>query len=86
MPEIRLRPKGQITIPASILEKAQLTEDAMLEVELVNGVITLTPQPRGKGQAREDIMAYAGIFRGAWGNQAQAVDDTIARLRDEWER
>jgi bifunctional DNA-binding transcriptional regulator/antitoxin component of YhaV-PrlF toxin-antitoxin module len=86
MPEVRLRAKGQITIPASIIEKAQLAEDVRLEVELVNGVITLTPQPQSKGRAREDIMAYAGIFRGAWGDTPQVVDETISTLRDEWER
>ena len=86
MPEVRLRPKGQVTIPASIIEKAHLTEDVMLDVELVNGVITLTPHPQGKGRAREDIMAYAGIFRGAWGDTPKKVDETISRLRDEWER
>lgn len=86
MPEVRLRPKGQVTIPASIIEKAHLSEDVMLDVELVNGVITLTPHPQGKGRAREDIMAYAGIFRGAWGDTAKKVDETISKLRDEWER
>lgn len=86
MPEVRLRPKGQVTIPASIIEKAHLAEDVMLDVALVNGVITLTPQPKAKGSQREDIMAYAGIFHGAWGDTPKRVDETITKLRDEWER
>lgn len=86
MAEVRLRPKGQITIPASIIEKARLAEDVMLDVELVNGVITLTPLPQSKGRAREDIMAYAGVFRGAWGDTPRSVDETIIGLRNEWER
>ena len=86
MPEVRLRPKGQVTIPASIIEKAHLTEDVMLDVELVNGVITMTPHPQGKGCTREDIMAYAGIFQGAWGDTPKKVDETVSKLRDEWER
>lgn len=86
MPEVRLRPKGQLTIPASIIEKAQLTKGVMLDVELVNGVITLTPQPKGKLRAREDIMACAGIFQGAWGNDPNKVDEALSKLRDEWER
>ena len=84
MPEVRLRTKGQVTIPANILEKAHLAEDAMLDVALVNGVITLTPQ--AKGTKREDIMAYAGIFQGAWGNTPEKVIETISHLRDAWER
>ena len=34
----------------------------------------------------EDVMSYAGIFQGAWGESAQAVDRTVAELRDAWER
>ena len=56
----------------------------MLDVALVNGVITLTPQ--AKGTKREDIMAYAGIFQGAWGNTPEKVNETISHLRDAWER
>lgn len=84
MPVVRLRTKGQVTIPANILEKAHLAEDAMLDVALINGVITLTPQ--AKGTKREDIMAYAGIFQGAWGNTPETVNETISHLRDAWER
>jgi bifunctional DNA-binding transcriptional regulator/antitoxin component of YhaV-PrlF toxin-antitoxin module len=84
MPEVRLRPKGQVTIPASIIEKAHLSDDAMLDIQLINGVITLTPQ--SKPNQREDIMAFAGIFQGAWGDTPAMVDKTISDLRDEWER
>ena len=84
MPEARLRPKGQVTIPASIIEKAHLTEDVVLDVALVNGVITLTPQ--SKGTQRADIMSYAGTLQGAWGDTPEKVDETISQLRSEWER
>ena len=84
MPEVRLRPKGQVTIPASILEKAHLSNDVVLDVDLINGVITLTPQT--KPNQKEDIMAYAGVFRGAWGDTPNKVNKAITDLRDEWER
>ncbi len=84
MAEVRLRPKGQITIPASILAQAKLVEDARLEVSLVNGVITLTPKP--KLNQREDILGFAGIFKGAWGQSPEQVEDSLNQLRDEWER
>ena len=84
MPEVRLRPKGQLTIPATILERAQLAADAIFEIALVNGVITLTPKVRLSN--KEDIMAYAGIFKGAWGGSAEAVNSNLDMHRDEWER
>ena len=84
MPEVRLGPKGQLTIPAAILEKAKLAADATFEIALVNGVITLTPKVRLSNQ--EDIMAYAGIFKGAWGDSAAAVNTNLDLHRDEWER
>ena len=84
MTEARLRPKGQVTMPASIIEEAQLADDAVFEVGLVNGVITFTPK-RTKS-AREDILAFAGVFHGAWGKTPAAVDKTLRDLRDEWER
>lgn len=84
MPEVRLRPKGQITIPATILERANLATDATFEIALVNGVITLTPKVPLSNQ--EDIMSYAGIFKGAWGESADAVNKTLDGHRDEWER
>jgi hypothetical protein len=31
-------------------------------------------------------MAYAGVFRGAWGDTPNKVNKAITDLRDEWER
>ena len=84
MPEVRLGPKGQLIIPAAILEKAQLAADATFEIALVNGIITLTPIARLSNQ--EDIMVYAGTFKGAWGDSAAAVNNNLDLHRDEWER
>lgn len=84
MPEAQLRPKRQITIPASIFDAAHLAENAVFDVGLVNGVITFTPKAL-KSQ-RDDVMSYAGIFHGAWGDDTEALRDSVARLRDEWER
>ena len=81
MPEVRLRSKGQITIPSAILEKAHISTDAIFEVALVNGVITLTPWHRAVKQ--EDIMAFAGIFKGAWGETPEAVSKALDEHRDE---
>jgi hypothetical protein len=85
MPEVRLRPKGQVTIPSNIIEAARLPADAVFEVALVNGVITFTPRATEKVR-RDDILSYAGVFSGAWGKTAADVDRTLNDLRGEWER
>ena len=84
MSEVRLRPKGQVTIPASILERAHLATDATLEVALVDGVITLTPKENPT--EKQDIMAFAGIFKGAWGDTNEAVNNALDNHRNEWDR
>lgn len=84
MPEVRLRSKGQVTIPASILREAHLADDAVFDVDLLNGVITFTP--RHTKHDRENILSFAGVFHGAWGKTSVAVDKTLGDLRDERER
>ena len=84
MSEVRLRRRGQVTIPANILERAQLAANATFEVALVNGVITLTPKKNPENKV--DIMGYAGIFKSAWGDTAEAVNAALNQHRDEWER
>ncbi len=58
MSEVKLRPKGQIAIPAHVLRAAKLPTDAAMHIDYINGVITLTPiQLTSDG---DDIMRYAG--------------------------
>ncbi len=83
MPDIRVRPKHQVTLPASIVREAKLVTDDRLHVAYVNGNIVLTPHKHA--QQKDDLMSYAGIFRGAWGKTAKEVDKTLGRLRKEWE-
>jgi bifunctional DNA-binding transcriptional regulator/antitoxin component of YhaV-PrlF toxin-antitoxin module len=84
MSEVRLRSKGQLTIPASIIEEAKLPEGATFDIAFVNGVITLTPLVKDK--KKDDLMSYAGIFKGAWGNTEAEIEKTLLNLRNEWER
>ncbi len=84
MAEVRLRPKGQLTIPASIIAQAKLAEDASFDIAFVGGVITLTP--RVKDKKKDDILSYAGIFKGAWGETREEFDETTKSLHNEWER
>jgi antitoxin component of MazEF toxin-antitoxin module len=81
MPEIRMRPKHQVTLPASIVREASIKPDDRLSVVFTNGNIVITPV---RNEVKDDVMSYAGIFRGAWGNTPEQVEATIHNLRNEW--
>ena len=84
MPEIRLRPKHQVTLPANLVRRANIQLDDKLDVSYVNGSIILTPTAAGKTQT--DIMAFAGIGRGLWGSTALEIDQTLESNKSSWER
>jgi len=84
MPEIRMRPKHQITLPASVVREAKIKPDDRLTVTYLNGSIIITPKLGA--EAKDDIMSFAGIGRGLWGSTPQAVDATLADMKNAWER
>lgn len=84
MPEIRMRPKNQLTLPASVARAAQIEPDDRLTVDFVNGVIVITPKKTK--MKKIDLMSYVGSGRGIWGKDAAEIDATIRDLRDSWER
>ena len=84
MPNIRIRPKHQVTLPASIVRQANIKPDDTLSVTFLNGSIILTPTQAQ--HAGEDLMSFAGIGRGLWGSTPEAVDQTIAEMKNAWER
>lgn len=84
MAEIRLRPKHQLTLPASIVREAGLQANDRLAVSFSNGHIIITPKP--SHDEKDDVLAYAGIFSGAWGDTPEETEATIHQLRSEWTR
>lgn len=84
MAQIRLRERNQLTLPAAIAAAAKLSPNDALEVNFVNGVITLVPvaQPG----ARRSIIDFVGIAPGLWGANAAEVDAYLQAERDSWER
>ena len=84
MPVIRMRPKHQVTLPASMVRQANIKLDDKLAVTYVNGSIILTPSAVGTHQT--DIMAFAGIANGLWGNTAKQIDQTLDIMKSGWER
>ncbi len=83
MPEIRMRPKHQITLPASVVREAKIKLDDRLTVTYLNGSIIITPKLDAQAQ---DIMSFAGIGRGLWGSTPQAVEATLTDMKHAWER
>jgi AbrB family looped-hinge helix DNA binding protein len=81
---VRVRPKGQITIPARIAEEARIKPDDTLEIAYANGVITLVPAARK--ELANSVMSFAGIARGTWGNTAAEMDAWVEESRASWER
>ncbi|MFU8790098.1 MAG: AbrB/MazE/SpoVT family DNA-binding domain-containing protein [Methylobacter sp.] len=84
MPEVQMRRKNQVTIPASIVEIAHLSENCRFDVEYVNGVIIF--KPKDTAQKVDDVLSYAGLFAGAWGKNSEEVETTIRNLHNEWEK
>ena len=84
MAEVRMRPKHQITLPASVVKAAKLETDDRMQVEFSNGVIVITPVKQFASKI--DAMSYAGIGKGLWGKTPQQLDNVIGELRDSWER
>ncbi|MBT9096186.1 AbrB/MazE/SpoVT family DNA-binding domain-containing protein [Methylovulum psychrotolerans] len=82
MPKAQMHSKHQVTLPASIVEKAHLAEDCTFDVDYINGAIVLTPiNPNPK---KDDVLSYAGLFSGAWGATPEEVEQTINTLHKEW--
>lgn len=84
MTQVRVRQKGQITIPARIAEEARIKPDDTLEIAYTNGVITLVPA--GRKELGNSVMGFAGIARGTWGDTAAEVDACLVESRASWER
>jgi bifunctional DNA-binding transcriptional regulator/antitoxin component of YhaV-PrlF toxin-antitoxin module len=84
MPIIRMRPKHQVTLPASIVRAANIKPDDRLNVAYVNGSIIITPAQDIDKQG--GLTSYAGIGRGIWGTTPAQVDQSLSDLKDSWER
>ncbi len=88
MSEIKFREKGQVTIPAELLQKwnktNQVSINDVLEAQLANGVLMLIPKKRQ--QAQRSVMSYAGTGKGLWGQTDEEIDASIKEARNSWGR
>ena len=83
MPQVKLREKGQVTIPAELLQEWSRTNHVAIndsmDAQLANGVLMLIPQK--KQTAKRSLMSYAGSGKGLWGNTPDEVDASIKEIR-----
>ena len=84
--EIRMRPKHQVTLPASIVRRANFQVDDRLCVDFVNDTIIIKRKDSKPAKPAKPIMSYAGIGSSLWGNTTTEVEATIRDLRSSWER
>lgn len=88
MVQVKLREKGQVTIPVELLQEWQLKNDVttqdVMHACLANGVLMLIPAKRNAD--KRDMMSFAGVGKGLWGTTDEAIETSIAQLRSEWAR
>lgn len=88
MPQVKLREKGQVTIPAELLQEwsrnNHVATNDTIDVQLSNGVLMLIPSKRHT--AKRDLMSYAGAGKGLWGKSEAEIESTIQELRNSWTR
>ena len=83
MVEVWIRQRNQLTVPVDIASEAGIGPGSLCHMDIVNGVITLTP---AEGPAPRSLDSYAGIARGAWGRTAADVEASVMGDRDAWQR
>lgn len=86
MPLATLRPKGQLTIPAQILQQWNIKPYEQVEISFQNGVVMIVPARRKEATKRRSLAGFAGMGRGMWGDTPEKVQESIRNLRDSWTR
>jgi bifunctional DNA-binding transcriptional regulator/antitoxin component of YhaV-PrlF toxin-antitoxin module len=88
MPQVKIREKGQVTIPSELLQewsnRNHVSVNDSMEAVLANGVLMLIPKKRHT--AKRDIMSFAGVGKGLWGATPEEIDASINEMRNLWTR
>ncbi len=83
---VKMKEKGQVTIPASVRKEIAAQRGDMLEVTVRDGAIILTPQDVVSRKAAKsvDITAWIGAGKGLFAS-AEEADAFIRAERAKWE-
>ncbi|MFZ3194383.1 MAG: AbrB/MazE/SpoVT family DNA-binding domain-containing protein [Moraxellaceae bacterium] len=88
MPEVKLREKGQVTIPAEILQewgaKNHVQTNDAVDVVFANGIVMLIPKKRRN--AKRDLLSFAGVGKGLWGDTPAAIEESLQEIRESWKK
>jgi hypothetical protein len=79
-----MRPKHQVTLPASIVRQVKIKADNTMTVAYINGSIVLTPTVASDENI--DVMSFAGMGRGLWGESPEAIEANLREMKEAWER
>jgi bifunctional DNA-binding transcriptional regulator/antitoxin component of YhaV-PrlF toxin-antitoxin module len=82
--QIRVRDKGQVTLPMSIVRDAHIQPNDVLSVDYRNGVIMMyvnDAQPK-----KRSVQNLVGMTSGLYGRSAADIDAYLSADRDSWER
>jgi AbrB family looped-hinge helix DNA binding protein len=84
---VKLKEKGQVTIPAAVRAELAAHIGDVFEVTVANGNIVLKPQEvvSRKSQKRKavDISKYIGAAKGLFGDP-KTIDAMVRKERDSW--
>lgn len=92
MSKVRLQKQRRLTLPLSIVAKAGIHADDILEASYENGAIVLRPAKASSPAMpplrlpTASIMDYAGSCQGAWGASTAEVETILAQDRASWDR
>jgi bifunctional DNA-binding transcriptional regulator/antitoxin component of YhaV-PrlF toxin-antitoxin module len=85
MPQVRVRDKHQITLPANVVRAANIGFNDVLDVSYKDGVITLATERVMKAK-KPSLMALAGSTKGLYGKTTAEREQYTANERASWER
>lgn len=83
MVEVWIRQRNQVTIPVDIAQALGLGPGSLCRMDVVNGVITITPSLH---PAAPSLASYAGCAQGAWGASPEEVEANASADRASWDR
>ena len=77
-----LSSKHQVTLPVALVREMELEPGDKLTVQLREGRIVLTRQPR---TPEEWVRRFSGALKDVYGESAEEMDEYVRRERESWE-
>lgn len=84
MPQVRVRDKHQITLPAEVMRSAKIAMNDTLSVIYKDGIIMLIAQQ--ERPKKPSLMALAGSTKGLYGVTTEERKQYLITERQSWER